>query len=185
MNILVFGGQGSGKSTHAKYIADKLEIPYIYTGDLFRELEGEESEKGKKIRDLMKKGILIPNELAIAAFAEYIKKFDLSKGVVLDGFPRNLEQAKALQLKINLIIYVTLPENTAIQRLMERKRYDDTPRAIKKRLDLYKEETKPLLYFYKKKGVKVVEIDNTPSVEEVRAALDDFLEKQSRNKNNA
>src|SRR4030067_2839391 len=104
MNILVFGGQGSGKSTHAKYIADKLEIPYIYTGDLFRELKGEESEKGKKIRDLMKKGILIPNELAIAAFAEYIKKFDLSKGVVLDGFPRNLEQAKALQLKINLII---------------------------------------------------------------------------------
>ena len=185
MNILVFGGQGSGKSTHAKYIAEKLGIPYVYTGDLFRELEGEESEKGKKIRDLVKKGILIPNELAVPAFAEYIKKFDLSKGVVLDGFPRDLEQAKALQLKINLIIYITLPENTAIQRLMERKRYDDTPRAIKKRLDLYKEETRPLLSYFKKKGVETVKIDNTPSVEEVRAEVDDFLEKQSRNKNNA
>ncbi len=184
MNILVFGAQGSGKSTHAKFIAVKLGVPYIYTGDLFRDLGKEKSARGEKIRELMKKGVLIPNDVSIPAFEEYLKKFDLSKGAVLDGFPRNLDQAQALKIKINLIIYTTLPEDIAIQRLLERKRYDDTPQSIKKRLDMYKEETKPVLTYYMKKGVKVVEIDNTPSVEEVQRSINEFFEKRSRNKNN-
>ena len=185
MNIFVFGTQGSGKSTHAEYIAGKLGIPYIYTGDLFRDLEKEESTRGEKIRELMKNGVLIPNDLSIPAFEEYLKKFDISKGVVLDGFPRNLSQAQALRIKINLIIYITLPEDIAIKRLLERKRHDDTPRAIKKRLDMYKEETEPVLTYFKKKGIKLVEIDNTPSVEKVQRSIDDFFEERSRNKNNA
>lgn len=185
MNILVFGAQGSGKSTYAEYMAGKLGVPFIYSGDLFRDLEKEGPTRGKKIRELMKKGVLIPNDLAIPAFEEYLKKFDLSKGVVLDGFPRNLGQAQALRMKINLIIYITLPEDIAIQRLLERKRYDDTPRAIKKRLDMYKEETEPVLTYYRKRGIEVVEIDNTPSVDEVQRSIDDFFKERSRNKTNA
>ena len=176
MNTLIFGSQGSGKSTHAKYIAEKLKVPYIYTGDLFRELEKENSARGERIRELLKQGILIPNELSIPAFGEYLEKFDLSKGVVLDGYPRNLDQAQSLPLEIDQIIHVTLPEELAIERLMERKRSDDTPEAIKKRIELFKTDTKPIYDYYKSKGVEIKEVDNTPPVEEVSKSIDDLLE---------
>ena len=178
MNILVFGAQGSGKSTHAKYIADKLEVPYVYTGDLFRDLENEDSNRGRKIRGLMKQGILIPNELSIPAFKEYLNKFDTSEGVVLDGYPRNTEQAQSLSVKIDLIICINLPEKIAIGRLKERGRSDDNPEVIKKRLELFYEQTKPIFDYFKNKGVKIAQIDNSPPLEEVRLAVDDLLKNQ-------
>src|SRR4030042_2232032 len=181
MNIVVFGSQGSGKSTHAKYIAEKLDVPYIYTGDLFRELEKENFPRGKKVKNLMRKGVLIPNEISIPAFEEYTRNYDISKGFVLDGYPRTLEQAKALKFKINLIFYVRLPENIAIERLIERKRYDDTYEVIKKRLDMFDKFTRPLFGYFKNQRVKIVEVDNSPSIEKVQRKIDGLLEKQARN----
>ena len=183
MNILVFGAQGSGKGTHAKYIADKLGVPYIGAGDLFRELEKEKSPKGEKIRELIARGIIIPNELSVPAFRQYLKKFDVSDGVVLDGYPRNLDQARNLPIKLDLIVHITLPENVAIRRLMKRKRCDDTPGAIKQRLTLFRKSTKPVYDYFKGEGVKIVKIDNFPPVEEVQREIDELL-KQPRNKNN-
>jgi adenylate kinase len=177
MNILVFGAQGSGKSTHAEYIADKLGVPYVYTGDLFRELEKEKSDRGKKIRKLLEEGRLIPDEIAVPAFEEYLKKVDVSKGVVLDGFPRTVPQAESLSIPIDLIIYIELPLDVAVERLLKRGRFDDTPELIKTRIKLFKEKTQPILDYFKQKGVRIVEIDNSPTVEEVRKAIDDLLEK--------
>jgi adenylate kinase len=181
MNVLVFGAQGSGKSTHAKYISEQQKTPYIYTGDLFRMLEKENSPRGKQIKNLMSKGILIPNELSIPAFDEYIKKFNISKGLVLDGYPRSVDQAKSLPFDINLVVHVTLPENVAIERLIARGRYDDTPDAIRKRLELFKKDTEPLYSYFKGKGVKIVEIDNSPSEEIVQEKIDELFEKQRGN----
>ena len=175
MNILVFGAQGSGKSTHAKYIADKLKAPYIYTGDLFRELEKERSQRGRLIKRLMRAGEIIPNEISIPALEEYLKDFDLSKGIVLDGYPRNTGQAESLPIKIDLIVYIKLSEEIAIERLSTRGRYDDTPQAIKMRLEMYKKETQPVLNYFKDKGVKIISIDNTPPVDIVRENIDDLL----------
>jgi adenylate kinase len=177
MNILVFGSQGSGKSTHAKYIAEQQKTPYIYTGDLFRDLEKEDSQRGRQIKEWNDKGILTPNEVSIPAFNEYLGKFDTSRGIVLDGYPRNIGQAESLPFKIELIIHVTLPENIAIKRLIERGRYDDTPEAIEKRLELFKKETEPIYEFFKGKGVKIVEIDNSPSIEVVREKIDGLFKK--------
>jgi adenylate kinase len=185
MNVLVFGAQGSGKSTHAKYVAEKLKVPYIYTGDLFRELGKEDSQRGGQIKEWHDKGILTPNEVSIPSFNEYLTKFDVSKGVVLDGYPRNIGQAQSLPFKINLIVHVTLPEDVAIQRLIVRGRYDDTPETIKKRIELFRKETAPLYDYFKSKGVEVVEVDNSPPIEIVRKKIDDLLEKQRGNKNNA
>src|SRR3972149_5459279 len=106
MNILVFGAQGSGKSTHACYIAEKLNVPYIYTGDLFRELAREDSSLGQQIKERLLRGQMIPNPIAIAAFNERLRKLDLSKGVVLDGYPRNFLQACSLPIQIDMLIYV-------------------------------------------------------------------------------
>lgn len=177
MNILIFGAQGSGKSTHGEYIASKLNIPYIYTGDLFRELEKENSERGERIRKLMIKGVLIPDELAIPAFEEYLDKFNIDNGLVLDGFPRTIKQARSLPIDIDLIIYITLPIKIAVERLMERGRYDDTRGSIEKRLALFKEKTKPVLTFYREKGVNIAEVDNSPSIDEVGKRIDGLLEK--------
>jgi len=176
MNILVFGVQGSGKSTHAEYIATKLGIPYIYTGDLFRNLEKENSKRGKQIKQLMSKGILIPDQITIQVFEEYLKEFDTSKGLVLDGFPRTKEQAEKLKIKLDLIIYVTLPPEIIIERLKERGRYDDSPEIIKKRIQLYEGKTKPLLDYFAQRKIKIKEIDNSASVEEVWKRIDDLLE---------
>jgi len=175
MNILVFGVQGSGKSVHAEYIANKLGLPYIYTGDLFRNLEKEDSARGKKIKRLMDRGVLIPDEVSIPAFEEYLAKHNTSKGLVLDGFPRTLNQAKSLKSNLDLIFYIDAPSNLIIQRLLKRGRKDDKPAIIKKRINLFKEKTNPVLDYYKEKGVKIVKIDNSPPVEEVQKAINDLL----------
>jgi adenylate kinase len=96
---------------------------------------------------------------------------------VLDGYPRNLGQAQSLPIEINLIAHITLPENVAVKRLMERGRNDDTPEAIKKRLDLFKERTRPIYDYFKDKGVKIAKVDNSPPIEEVRKVIDGLLKK--------
>ncbi len=181
MNILVFGAQGTGKSTYAEYIAEKIKVPYIYTGDLFRKLGKEDSEVGEKIRKLNGKGRLIPDEISIAVFIDYLGKLDLSKGAVFDGYPRNLAQAESLPIAIDLVIYVTLPEKLAIERLLKRKRFDDTPDVIKRRILLYEEVTLPLLEYFRNKGVEIFEVDNTPPISRVRKKIDDLLEEQRGN----
>ena len=175
MNILVFGVQGSGKSTHAKYISSMLGLPYIYSGDLFRSLEDETSDRGEKIRQLLKKGNLIPDEIAIPAFEEYLGKINTSRGVVLDGFPRTLEQAETLKIGLDLIVHITLPTKLIIERLLDRGRSDDNPESMMKRIELYEEKTTPILDFFKLQKVRVVIIDNTPPVKEVKKKIDDLL----------
>jgi adenylate kinase len=176
MNILVFGIQGSGKSTYGPYIAEKLNVPYIYTGDLFRQVAKQNSPSGREVRQLLEEGKLIPDSLAIGVIEDYINEHDISKGVVLDGYPRNLHQAENLKIEIDLVLHFTIDEGLAIERLLARKRGDDSPDVIAQRMALYRELTSPILGFFKEKGTRLVEIDNTPPVEEVKKVLNDLLE---------
>jgi adenylate kinase len=176
MYILILGGQGSGKSTCGAYIAEKLNIPYISTGNFFRDLESEESERGEKIKNLMQSGSLIPDDLAIETIEEYLKKFDIEKGAVLDGYPRTVYQAKKTPFKFDRVFYIKVPTDIAVDRLMKRGRYDDTKELIKRRLDLYREKTKPLLDFFRDSGVSIDIIDNSGSPEELKKQLDDLLQ---------
>jgi len=208
---LVFGAQGSGKSTHAQYIAAKLHIPYIYTGDLFRELEKEESEKGEQIRQLMKKGILIPNKLSIPAFGDYLKKFPVSEGVVLDGYPRNKDQQNYLGsiTAIDYAIVIEVSDEAAAQRLGDRlackcgmsyhkkfnppkhkgkcdkcggelyKRDDDKPEAIKKRIEIYHQQTEPLYSFYNSQKV-LYKVDGEKSIDEVYHQIDRVIHREKK-----
>ncbi|OGY25994.1 MAG: hypothetical protein A2Z24_02670 [Candidatus Woykebacteria bacterium RBG_16_44_10] len=184
MNVLVFGAQGSGKSTHARYIAEKLNVPYIYTGNLFRELARENSSLGQQINERITRGLMIPNPIAIEVFNEHLRQLDLSKGVVLDGYPRNFSQARSLPIQIDTLICITLPEEVVMERLLKRGRSDDTPVLIKTRLDLYKKETAPLIKLFEDKGARIVQLDNTPPIEIVRGKLDDLLKDAIRNRNN-
>lgn len=184
-NHILLGPQGSGKGTQAKLMAAKYNIPHISTGDIFRELRTQDSAMGKKVRELIDNGNLVPDEITNQIVADRLAKPDCDEGFILDGYPRNIVQAQFLEQKkpVNKCIYVEVSDAESIKRITARRacsvckadfntiyikpkkegvcdkcngklmqRDDDTPEAVKKRLEIYYKETKPLLDFYKKKN---------------------------------
>ncbi|MEX0616234.1 MAG: nucleoside monophosphate kinase [Candidatus Woykebacteria bacterium] len=180
MNILIFGVQGSGKSTIGKYTAEKLNIPFIATGDIFRNLREEGSSLGKLVKEKIDEGFLVPDGPTMEIVNKRLANEDAETGFVLDGAPRNLEQVKMLKKSVDLAIMVALDKNEALKRLFSRGRVDDTQEAINKRFAWYEEQTKPVISYYKDRGVKIIEIDNTPAEDTVRKNLDDLLKELKR-----
>ncbi len=115
----MFGPQGCGKGTQAKILSERLEIPHISTGDLFRGLTGEMKEK---VSEIMNRGLLVPDELTLEILNERISKEDCNEGFILDGFPRNLNQAKELEkiTKIEKVIEISIPDEESIKRISGR-----------------------------------------------------------------
>lgn len=181
MIVLVFGIQGSGKSTHAHFIANKLDLPYVSTGDILRKVEKEPTELGKKVRSLMEKGMIIPDEITVPALENYLKENNISGKFLMEGFPRTIEQVKLFDRKVDMVFEIVVPEKTAIERLKSRGRYDDIEDSIKTRLSLFKEKTLPVIEFYKTSGTKVFVINNEKNIEEVQKEIDELLKNQSRN----
>lgn len=175
-NYLIFGSQGSGKSTFASFIAQKLGVDYLATGELFRLEMDQKTAIGKLVAERMNKGILIDDETTWELLAPHLEK--ATNGFLLDGYPRNLNQADTLEkngYRFAKVFYMTLDEKTAVERLLGRSRADDTEEGIKSRLDLYKKFTLPVIAFYKKQGVEVVNFDNTLSKEVVQGKIDDYF----------
>lgn len=200
MNIILLGAQGSGKGTQAKYISEKYSIPHISTGDMLREAVEKKTELGLKAKSHMDTGSLVPDKIIIGIIKERISRLDCAQGFILDGFPRTLEQAKALDdiTEIDFVLELKIPDEISIERLSKRRvcekcqapygyeamlpekckkcggkliqRSDDKPDAIKKRLDVYHDETEPLLEYYKPREIVHV-IDGTKSVSEVFAEI--------------
>ena len=181
MIVLVFGIQGSGKSTHAHFIANRLNLPYISTGDILRELEKQPTETGKRVRSLMEKGMIIPDEITVPALEDYLKENNISENFLIEGFPRTMEQVKLFNRKIDMVFEIVVPEETAIARLKSRGRYDDIEDSINTRFNLFKEKTLPVIEFYKKSGTKVFVINNEKSIDQVQKEIDELLKNQSRN----
>jgi adenylate kinase len=180
MRIFLFGVQGAGKSTVGRYLAQKLNVPFIATGDIFRQMREEDSEIGRKIKALYDAGEMSPDDLTMEIVNKRISQEDARKGFVLDGAPRNLVQEELLSQDPDLIIMVTLDETEALKRMMERGRVDDTQEGIRKRLSWYKEKVTPVIDLYKGRGIPFVEIDNTPSEEEVQKQVDELFKDKFR-----
>lgn len=185
MKIVLLGAPGSGKGTLAKKITKDFGLPQISTGDLFRECVKEQSEFGKKVQSIMASGNLIPDEVTIELVKNRIIKEDCQKGFILDGFPRNIAQAEALDkiTHIDGIILLEVTNETVIDRLTTRRtcpsckeiyntkdynklecgkcgatliqRDDDKLESIKHRLEVYETSTSPLINFYSDRLVKV------------------------------
>lgn len=180
MNIVLFGPQGSGKGTQAELLCERFGFFYFESGAYLRRI-AEDNEELKKALD---EGQLVPD----IEFTSYLKAFfdekDLYDDIIFDGFPRTLEQYNFLkewliekQVKFDLAIVLEISEEVTIKRLMLRKREDDTPDAIKKRLSLYRSRTEKLIEEIGK-DTKVVKVNGERSIEDIQKDLVEIIEKQ-------
>jgi adenylate kinase len=184
VNLLLLGPQGSGKGTQAKRIAAGWGIPHVSTGDMFRALD-ESTELGREVKAIMARGDLVPDEITIRMIRGRLTEPDAAEGFILDGFPRNLAQAEALDEMLagigrglDAILFFDLPDGTALERMegraREEGRADDTPEAMRKRLAIYHEQTVPVVEHYRATG-KLVPVHAARAVEEVFAEIEDAL----------
>ena len=201
MNLILLGMPGAGKGTQAEIIQREQGIANVSTGAMMREVSRAESDLGRKVQEHLSSGRLVPDNIIIEMLVERISQNDCENGFLLDGFPRNLDQAKALEeaeVEINLILFLKISEKEIIERMSGRRvhlasgrsyhvvynppkvkgkddltgeiliqREDDHPDVIKKRLQVYYEETEPLLSFYRQKDISFYEIDASKTLEEV------------------
>ncbi|HEY6015992.1 MAG TPA: adenylate kinase [Gaiellaceae bacterium] len=190
MNLLLFGPQGAGKGTQAARIAAEYGIPHVSTGDMLREAVARETELGRQAKPIMERGDLVPDELMVALIRERLGEPDAAEGFVLDGFPRTLAQAEALDAMLreigrDLDAVVVLEASDAVvrERMLKRAelegRADDTPEAIDRRLANYHAQTAPLVEWYRSRD-KVAPVDGTPPVEQVWEQICNVLERLPR-----
>lgn len=164
-NIVIFGAPGSGKGTQSDLIIKKYGLEHISTGDVLRNEIKNETELGKTAKEYIDKGQLIPDELMVSILASVYDSFGKEhQGVIFDGFPRTIPQAEALKKmlserghKVAAMIELDVPEDELMTRLVKRGkesgRSDDNEETIKKRLDVYHNQTAPLIEWYKNEGI--------------------------------
>lgn len=205
MYIVMLGAPGSGKGTAAKILSKKTGLPHISTGDMFREQIKKETELGKLANSYMSKGQLVPDEVTIGIVKDRLSWEDVQNGVILDGFPRTLEQAKVLDeilkekgKEVTLVPELVIPDQIIIERILNRatcsnkecgaiyntkfkpskvegvcdicgaplvSRTDDNEETIKNRLEVYRQNSKELIEYYKEKGVLKTITPDDPTAE--------------------
>ncbi len=178
--ILFLGPPGAGKGTQAKMLARALGVPHVSTGDMLRQAVADETELGLQAKSIMARGELVPDDLVVAMVAERLGAPDAACGYLLDGFPRNVAQGEALAAEMSdealeIALLLEVPEGELITRLLKRAadegREDDDESVIRRRLEVYREETEPLAEFYPGTGVPVVRVDGLGSIDDVFARL--------------
>ena len=186
INVLLLGPQGAGKGTQGRLISAEYGVPHIGTGDMLRAAVAEGSELGRQAEPLLNAGQLVPDEIMIGLIRERLAQEDARLGFVLDGIPRTARQAEELDAMLDeigrplrIVFELQLSEGVSLERLRRRAeqegRTDDTPETIRTRLRLYREQTEPLVEYYRARGI-LVGIDADRSVEEVFAEIQTALE---------
>ncbi|MFP4697104.1 MAG: adenylate kinase [Eubacteriales bacterium] len=204
MKIIMLGAPGAGKGTQAKFLSQKYNIPHISTGDIFRANIKEQTELGKKAKEYMDKGLLVPDELVLDITVDRLMQDDCKSGYILDGFPRTIPQAEALDKalaklneKVDFAINIDVPDKVITKRMAGRRvcltcgatyhlshmppkeegicdacgnelilRDDDKEETVLKRLNVYHEQTQPLIDYYSDKGI-LKNIDGTKGLNEI------------------
>lgn len=181
MRIVLFGPPGSGKGTQATTLKDRLAVPHISTGDLLRAAVKAGSPLGLKVKSVMDAGQLVSDDLMLDLLEDRFAQDDARAGFILDGYPRNLAQANALDAMLERIgqpldmaLLLEVPHELIVERLAGRAaaegRKDDDPGTVRARLQVYAEQTAPVADFYRQRG-QLAELDGTGSVDEVQARL--------------
>jgi adenylate kinase len=184
MDLILFGPPGAGKGTQAKVLQDERGLIQLSTGDMLRAAVAQGTQLGRKSKAIMDRGDLVPDDLVIGIIAERLDRPDTAKGVIFDGFPRTVAQAKALDTmlagrarRIDAVIELRVDDEAMVGRMESRVREnpgfvrtDDNPETLRKRLGVYRQNTAPLLDFYRGQG-KLVTVDGMAPIAEVSAAI--------------
>jgi len=188
--IILVGPPGAGKGTQAKLLQERFGLPQVSTGDLFRYNLQNETELGKLARTYMDRGELVPDEVTVAMVKARLSEDNCAGGAILDGFPRTLAQAEALDElladmggKIDVVPSIEVPQDVLVERLLKRAilegRADDNEETIRTRMQVYEDQTKPLLDYYGEKGL-VVPVDGQQAIEEVQEDLVKVIEEATQ-----
>jgi adenylate kinase len=188
VNVLLLGPQGSGKGTQAKLISQTYGIPHIATGDMIREMKELDTPVGREVKAVYDAGELVNDDLMIRMIGDRLDRGDTIPGLVLDGFPRTMRQAEALDellrdlgRDLDVVFEFQVPDReTLMQRLLKRaeeeSRSDDTAEGISRRLELYDQETAPLVEYYRSTRGNVVGIHADRPIEQVFAEIREVLD---------
>ncbi|MFB2898655.1 adenylate kinase [Aerosakkonemataceae cyanobacterium BLCC-F50] len=178
MTRLIFlGAPGAGKGTQAQKVAQLCNIPHISTGDILRNEVAQGTDLGIQAKSYQEKGELVPDQLILDMVSHRLSESDAQSGWILDGFPRNVAQAKfldelltKLQQKCDRVINLEVPDQIIVDRLLKRGRKDDSEEVIRRRLEVYREQTAPLIDYYSQRQL-LVSVQGNQSMEEVTASL--------------
>jgi adenylate kinase len=192
LNVLLLGPQGSGKGTQARRISATYGIPHIATGDMIREIKELDTPLGHELKEVYDRGDLVSDELMIRLIQDRLSRGDTLPGFVLDGFPRTMPQAEALDellselgRSLDVVFEFQVPDRQQLlermlTRAREENRSDDTPEVITRRLELYDRETAPLVEYYRSRHGNVVGIHADRRVDEVFHELEATLDQVQR-----
>jgi adenylate kinase len=196
MRLVLLGPPGAGKGTQATKIATRLGIPQLSTGDMLREAVTSQSTSGLRAKHIMDRGELVPDDVVVSVVSSRIDHSDTANGFILDGFPRTVTQAGALDqelaargIKLDAVLELEVDEDALLDRIRgraeqaanngERIRNDDNPEVFKTRLDVYRAQTAPVTEYYRSRGL-LNTIDGLQSIDVVTEALASALTKMSR-----
>jgi adenylate kinase len=179
LRLIFLGPQGSGKGTQASRLARLMGVPHISTGEMLRQAVAEGTELGQRADAIMQAGELVPDDLVVAMVGERLAREDAQCGYILDGFPRNVSQAEALdavlERPLDGLVQLDVPHEELMKRMLLRAeqegRADDTEEGISRRLNIYWQETAPLADYYRNTDRSVFPVDGLGSIDEVFARV--------------
>ncbi len=179
--LIFLGPPGAGKGTQAQILAEERQIPHVSTGDILRATVAQQTPLGKQAKDYMNRGELVPDTLILNLIQDRLSYDDTFNGWILDGFPRNVNQAAFLEELLakldqnaDCVLNLQVPDEVLVLRLLARKRKDDTEETIRRRLEVYYQDTVPVIDFYQKR--KILEtIDGNQTMEKVTKQLSEVI----------
>ncbi|MEL6488862.1 MAG: adenylate kinase [Cyanobacteria bacterium J06621_3] len=175
--VIFLGPPGAGKGTQAQLLCESVKVPHISTGDILRAAVKAKTELGQKAEGFMSAGELVPDDLILGLIRERLGQEDTANGWLLDGFPRNVEQAEFLNKLLeeidqtcDVVINLEVPDDELVTRLLARGRNDDREDVIRNRLEVYREQTEPLIALYTKSG-QLVSVNGNQEMAKVSEEL--------------